>query len=130
MSRKFNTAAHIADFNTLRTKTANQPFSDRYLKEMLRSRGIISNSVFLNALYDSGIFRQTEQGLLCFNNPKKPIHVSKLEQVYQRYKEKVDMYRHNRESKKKIKDVMERPDIRAAIALLRENGMEVYKKVK
>ncbi len=130
MSRKFNTAAHIADFNTLRTKTANQPFSDRHLKEMLKSCGIISNSIFLSTLFDSGIFRQTEQGLFCFNNPDKPIHVNKLDQIYQKYKKKVDMYRHNRVNKKKIKDMMERPDIRAAIALLRENGMEVYKKVE
>ena len=49
---------------------------------------------------------------------------------YEQYKEKVNAYHNKWYDKKRRKDVLKRPDIQAAIKLLRENGMDVVLSVQ
>ena len=79
---------------------------------------------------NSGLVKQIGDDLYCFNNPNKPIHFHKLNVIYKEYKEKVNAYHNKWYDKKRRKDVLKRPDIQAAIKLLRENGMDVVLSVQ
>lgn len=129
MAKKFDAEAHIVALNTLRYQLAKTPFTSNIIREGFKSCGIPSNLVFWTVFCNSGLVKQIGDDLYCFNSPNKPIHFHKLGRIYREYKNKVNTYHNNWYDKKRRKDILKRPDIQAAIKLLRENGMDVVQKI-
>lgn len=125
MAKQFDAEAHIVGLNTLRQQLAKTPFTSDTIREGFKSCGIPSNPVFWTVFSNSGLVKQIGDDLYCFNNPNKPIHFHKLSEIYKEYQKKVNAYHNKWYDKKRRKDVLKRPDIQAAIKLLRENGMDV-----
>lgn len=130
MARQFDAEAHIVGLNTLRHQLAKTPFTSDTIREGFKSCGIPSNPVFWTVFSSSGLVKQVGDNLYCFNNPNKPIHFHKLTEIYKEYQKKVNAYHNKWYDKKRRKDVLKRPDIQAAIKLLRENGMDVVLSVQ
>lgn len=130
MAKKFDAEAHIVGLNTLRYQLAKTPFTSDTIREGFKSCGIPSNSLFWTVFSNSGLVKQIGDDLYCFNNPNKPIHFYKLNEIYKEYQKKVNMYHNKWYDKKRRKDILKRPDIQAAIKLLRENGMDVVLSVQ
>lgn len=130
MARKFDAEAHIVDLNTLRCQLAKIPFTSDTIRDGLKSCGIPSNLLFWSVFSNSGLIKQIGEDLYCFNDPAKPIHFLKLDKIYKEYQRRVNMYHNKYHDKKKRKDVFKRSDIRAAIKLLNDNGLDVVVRVQ
>ena len=130
MARQFDAEAHIVGLNTLRHQLAKTPFTSNTIREGFKSCGIPSNPVFWTVFSNSGLVKQIGDDSYCFNNPNKPIHFHKLNEIYKEYQKKVNAYHNKWYDKKRRKDILKRPDIQAAIKLLRENGMDVVLSVQ
>ena len=124
MAKKFDAEAHIVGLNTLRLQLAKTPFTSDTIREGFKSCGIPSNPVFWTVFSNSELVKQIGDDLYCFNNPNK------LNEIYKEYQKKVNTYHNKWYDKKRRKDVLKRPDIQAAIKLLRENGMDVVLSVQ
>lgn len=125
MAKKFNAEAHIVSLNTLRVQLAKTPFTSDTIREGFKSCGIPSNPVFWILFRKSGLVKQIGEDLYRFNDPSRPIHFNKLSEIYREYKDKRNAYYNKWYDKRKRKDILRRPDIQAAIKLLKENGMDV-----
>lgn len=130
MARRFNAEAHIVSLNRLRVELTDIPFTSNIIRKGFKSCGIPSNLVFWNIFRNSGLVSMTGEDLYYFNDPRKPIHFTKLDELYKKYQEKINVYHNKWYDKKKRKDILKRPDIQAAIKLLRENGMDVVVSVQ
>ena len=130
MPRKFNAETHIIELNILRNQLAKISFSSDTIREGFKNCGIPSNALFWAVFSNSGLVKQIGRNLYCFNNPNKPIHFYRLDAIYKEYQKKVNAYHNKWYDNKKHKDILKRPDIQAAIKLLRENGMDVVVNVQ
>ena len=130
MPKKFNAEEHIIGLNTLRLRLIKAPFTSEVIREGFKDCGIPSNPAFWYEFRSSGLISIVDKDLYCFNEPKKPIHFAKLNEIYRKYQEKSSAYYNKWYNKNKRKDVLKRPDIQAAIKLLNENGLDVVLKVQ
>lgn len=130
MNKKFDAEAHITNLNKLRIELAKIPFTSDTIRKGFKSCGIPSNLLFWSVFRNSGLVSMIEEGLYCFNDPRKPIHFTKLSEIYRQYQEKTTVYHNKWHDKKKQKDVLKRQDIQAAIKLLNENGFDVVLKIQ
>ena len=88
MAKKFDAEAHIVGLNTLRYQLAKTPFTSDTIREGFKSCGIPSNLVFWKVFSHSGLVKQIGDDLYCFNNPNKPIHFHKLNEIIRNTKRK------------------------------------------
>lgn len=130
MARRFDAEAHIISLNKLRVELARTPFTSDTIRKGFKSCGIPSNLMFWNTFRNFGLVSMIGEDLYCFNDPRKPIHFTKLNEIYKKYQEKINVYHNKWYDKKKRKDVLKRPDIQAAIKLLNDNGLDVILRVE
>lgn len=125
MSRKFDPEEHIIGLNTLKSQLALTPFDSDTIRKGFKSCGIPSNNLFFSIFKKSDILKCIGEDLYCFINPNKPIHFTKLSEIYREYSKKSDIYRNRWHDKKNCKNLLSRSDIRDAIKLLKSNGIEI-----
>lgn len=125
MTRKFNAKAYITALNTIHYQLSQTPFTSETIQIEFKNCGLPSNPIFWSVFSKSNLVKKIGRNLYCFNEPDTPIHFIKLDTIYKEYKRRLTAYRNKWHDNKKQKDVLKRPDIQAAIKLLKDNGMDV-----
>ena len=124
----FNALEHIELLNILKRETVNLglEMTEQNLRESLKVCGIPSNGLFWSTFVKAGFVKEIKGKLFVWNNPDEPIHYRALEKVYKQYQSKVNSYRASYVLKRKEISTLESPEIRAAIAMLKDLGFEIF----
>ena len=119
---------HIEDFNRVRIilTSLKAPFSEKVLKELLKEYNLVSNSLFIGELRQSGILKKKKKMLVFVD---KPVHFNKLQEVYSQYQKKVNEYSRRARDKKSSKiseNKDEKEKIANAINFLKSKGFKIF----
>lgn len=97
--KKFDVRIQIVFLNEL--KSSFQIFTRDELLSEFRRVGIPCNQIFWSVFRNSGLIIEVLSNTYKFTNPGKPIYFRILDRIYQKYREKIEIYQHNSELKKK-----------------------------
>lgn len=126
--KEFDSKEYIADLNILCAQLRNTPFTNEIIRSGFKKIGLPSNILFWDVFRKILNIQRIEGDLYCFHN-SKPIYISKLDLIYNEYKERWKQYYNNWYNKKRRVDTLKRDDIQEAIKLLNDNGFEVVRKI-
>ena len=121
----FDVVSNARSINLIRMRFSNLTFTRDILCQEFKKYGIPSNSTFYADICKSEIIIRIEKGLYRFNDPNKPIHLEKVKDLFDKYHKRKNLYQKTWYNKRKEVDITERPDIKAAIELLKQNGFEI-----
>lgn len=124
MARRFDVREHVAYLNTIRISLSRTYFTSATIREHFRNSGIPSNMLFWSIFSNSGLLKKVGKDQYCFES-NLPIHFKTFAEIYNTYKSKANSYTTKWQNKKNRKQLLKRPDIQAAIKLLKANGMDV-----
>lgn len=126
--KPFKAKEHIKMLNMLKTQTLEQSLllTDRDFKDSLKECGIPSNNLFWIEFKRSGLIQEVGVNVFQWNDPNLPIHFRTLQNIYEKYRTRINKYQSTYKEKKILGTVFKREDIKKAINLLKENGFEIF----